>query len=93
MTGQQNLTIELTLQRFWTEPATVGYWDTSVASAGVHRNAHLTSWSITIHTGKYTQTAHNGLPLCIIDSGTLIRNNMCYLLKRFKMCYSQFEVC
>lgn len=54
--GQEDVSVELTVQVIGAEPPAVGHWDATVAAAGVHRGAHLAAWSITFHTA----TQHTG---------------------------------
>lgn len=52
---QEDVSVQLAVKVVGAEPAAVGHWDATVASAGVHRGAHLAACSITFHTATCTQ--------------------------------------
>lgn len=56
---QEKVSVELAVEVLGPEASAVGHWDTTVATAGVHRGAHLTAGSISFNTNKHTE--HTGL--------------------------------
>lgn len=56
--GQEKVSVELAVEVLGPEASAVGHWDTTVATAGVHRGAHLTAGSISFNTNTHTHTEH-----------------------------------
>lgn len=61
MARQEDVSVQLAVKVVGPEPTAVGHWNTTVATAGVHRGTHLTTWSITFHTGTHVE--YGGLVL------------------------------
>lgn len=56
LVARKDVSVQLAVKVVGAKPAAVGHWNTTVATAGVHRRAHLTACSITFHTAKHTHT-------------------------------------